>query len=269
LIYTPNESGSPIVIGEGKRTLIAEQFRELRTNINYLTLNSKDKCKVILITSSIPSEGKSFVATNISISFCLTGAKVLLMELDLRKPKISKPLGISRDQGITNYMINSANEAEIIKQHPSIPNFFIAPSGPVPPNPAELMGTQKLENLIESLKLQFDYIIIDSPPVASVTDAKILAKFSDVTLYIVRHNFTNSVFLKLINDAYQKRTMPNMNIIFNGIVNKKVLGYGYGKGYGYGYGYAYGYGYGYGYTVEEKKEKKKWYKRLLGFIKNK
>ena len=266
LVFKPNTAGNPIVVGEGKRTLIAEQFRELRTNLSFISAaaGSDDQSKVILITSSIPSEGKSFIAINTSVSLCLTGAKVVLLEFDLRKPKISKPLGIKREPGITNYLIGNASEADIIQIHPEIANFHIVASGPVPPNPAELIGTAKMKELMKYLRANFDYILIDSPPVASVTDAKLLAGFADITLYIIRHNFTNSVFLKVINEVYQKKTMPNMNIVFNGIVNKKVLGYGYGKGSGYGYGYAYGYGYGYGYTEDE--QEKPWWKKLTGNI---
>ena len=266
LVFKPNTTGSPIVVGEGKRTLIAEQFRELRTNLSFVTAvgDKNEESKVILITSSIPSEGKSFVAINTSVSLCLTGAKVVLLEFDLRKPKISKPLGIRREPGITNYLIGNAKETDIVQLHPDIANFHIIPSGPVPPNPAELIGSAKMKDLMNYLRMNFDYILIDSPPVASVTDAKLLAAFADVTLYIIRHNFTNSVFLKMINDVYLRKTMPNMNLVFNGILNKKVLGYSYGKGSGYGYGYAYGYGYGYGYT-EDEKELPRW-KRIWNRI---
>ena len=261
LIFKTNTSGNPIVVGEGKRTLIAEQFRELRTNLSFVTAASdKDnQSKVILITSSIPSEGKSFVTINTSVSLCLTGAKVVLLEFDLRKPKITKPLGMKREPGITNYLIGNATETDIIQQHPAITNFHIIGSGPVPPNPAELIGSPKMKDLMDYLRMNFDYILVDSPPVASVTDAKLLAGFADITLYIIRHNFTNSVFLKMIHDLYQKKTMPNMNLVFNGIVNKKVLGYG--KGSGYGYGYSYGSGYGYGYTEDE--AERPWWKKIF------
>jgi len=112
------------------------------------------------------------------------------------------------------------------------------------------------------LKANFDYIIVDSPPVASVTDAKLLGAFADLTLYIIRHNFTDNDFLKLINELYQKKSIPNLNIIFNGITNKRIPGYGYGKGYGYGYAY----NYGYGYTEEEIKKTgwRKFINRLSG-----
>ncbi len=264
LIYKESKD-SPIVVGEGKRTLIAEQFRELRTNLSFsIPATEGNKGKVVLVTSSVPSEGKSFVAANTAVSICLTGAKVVLLEFDLRKPKISKPLGIKREPGISNYLVGNAKETDIIQLHNSIANFYVIASGPVPPNPAELIGSPKLAQLISYLKDHFDYILIDSPPVASVTDAKLLAVYADVTMFIIRHNFTNSLFLRLINDINQKKSIPNINIVFNGIVTKKVLGYSYGKGYGYGYSYGYGYGYGYGYIVEDKT--KTWWQKLAQWL---
>ncbi|MEO6229424.1 MAG: polysaccharide biosynthesis tyrosine autokinase [Ferruginibacter sp.] len=257
LIFQRTENESPIVVGEGKRTLVAEQFRELRTNLNYITSTTKENCKIILVTSSIPGEGKSFVAINTAISLTLTGAKVVLLEFDLRKPKISKPLGISRDPGLSNYLINKADESQIIKSHPTIANFSIIPSGPIPPNPAELIGGNRLLELFDYLKLHFDYVLIDSPPIAAVTDAKILAAIAHATVYITRYNYTNRSFLKLIKDNYQKRTLPNINLVFNGITTKKILGYSYGEGYGYGYGNAEGYGY------TEKRETKSWWRKLF------
>ncbi len=268
LIYHPHDPVSPVVVGPGKRTLIAEQFRELRTNINYITAGAKDKCKVILCTSSIPREGKSFVAINAAISLSLTGDKVVLLEFDLRKPKISKPLGIARDPGLSNYLIGKSTQEEVVKPHATIENLFVIPSGPIPPNPAELLSGPRLGELINSLKDTFDYIVIDSPPVAAVTDAKILANIADATIYIIRHNYTNYVFLNLINDINQKKGLPNINLVFNGIINKRIMGYNYGKGYGYGYGYgySYGYGYGYGYTVEDKTKKPSLWARLKSFF---
>jgi capsular exopolysaccharide synthesis family protein len=259
LIFYEHNLDNPIVVGAGKRTLIAEQFRELRTNINYITATAKDNCKVILTTSSIPKEGKSFVAINAAISISLTGDRVVLLEFDLRKPKISKPLGIQQDPGLSNYLVGTATVEEVIKPHATISNLFVIPSGPIPPNPAELMTNKKLNNLFTYLKEHFDYVLIDSPPIAAVTDAKILSPFADAVIYIVRHNYTNYVFLNLLYDVYQKKSLSNINIVFNGIKNKKILGYGYSN---YGYGYGYGYNYGYGYTVEDK-EQKSFFKRLL------
>ena len=226
-----------IVTGEGKRTLIAEQFREIRTNLKYVLANVTEKCKILLITSSLTEEGKSFVAINTAISLSLTGAKVIIIDFDLRRPKIAKQLGILTDIGLSNYLINMATIKDVIVSHQTIENLSIIPSGTIPPNPAELMGGQKLLDLINYLKENFDYVVIDSPPIAAVTDAKILAVIAHATLYIVRHNYTNRSFLKLIRDSYQRESMPNINIIFNGVKTKKILGYAYGKGYGYGYTY--------------------------------
>lgn len=256
--FQPNKTNSPIVVQEGKRTLIAEEFRELRTNLNYITFNAKDKSKVILITSSIPNEGKSFVAINTSISLCLTGSKVILLEFDLRKPKISKEFGIDRSPGLSTYLIGNAKSSEIVQTHRNIPNLSIIPSGPIPPNPSELITGQRLNELFDYLKENYDYIIIDSPPVGSVTDAKILARVADATLYIIRQNYTHSSFLELIEDVHQKKILPNLNIVFNGIKVKTIPGYRYGQSYGYGYNYGYGYGYGYGYTENEKGQKPWW-----------
>lgn len=239
IIFQPQINTWPIVTGAGKRTLIAEQFRELRTNLNYITSTTTEKAKVILITSSINEEGKSFITINTAISLTLTGAKVALLEFDLRRPKISSQLSIISKPGLSDYLINKATEMEIIKPHASIANFSIIPSGPIPPNPAELIGGQRLQELIAYLKLHFDYILIDSPPIAAVTDAKILANIAHATLYIIRHNYTNRSYLRLIHENYIKQTLPKINIVFNGIKHKKILGYTYGKGYGYGYEYGY------------------------------
>lgn len=253
IAFQPNKLNSPVVVEEGKRTLIAEEFRELRTNLNYVTFNSKDKTKVILVTSSIPNEGKSFVAINTSISLCLTGSKVVLLEFDLRKPKISKELGVNRNKGLSTFLVGSTDAAEIIQQYPGISNLKVIPSGPIPPNPSELISSPRLKELLDYLKQQFDYIIIDSPPVGAVTDAKILAGVADATLYIVRQNYTHSSFLELIEDINKKKILPNLNIVFNGIRVTPIPGYRYGNAYGYNYRYGYGYGYGYGYAENEQK----------------
>ena len=254
LIFQQESNKSPVVVGAGKRSLIAEQFRELRTNLSYVTANSHTDSTVILVTSSIPNEGKSFVAINTSISLCLTGSKVVLLEFDLRKPKISSVLGVKRETGLSNFLIGKATAQDIVSKHPEIDNFSIISSGPIPPNPAELISTPRLEELIKYLRQHFDYIVIDSPPVASVTDAKILASMADLTLYIIRHNFTDNSFLQLINENYQRNSFPKLNLVFNGIGNKRIIGYGYNKGYGYGYGY--------GYT--ESPEKRPFWKKILG-----
>jgi len=259
-----------IAITEGKKTIIAEQFRSLRTNLAFMGLNEKQK--TLLITSSISGEGKSFIGLNLAMSITLTGKKVALMEMDLRKPKLSKYMGVSRDPGISSYLISKANIDEIIKTT-QYPNLFIVSAGPIPPNPTELIGSEKFKEMMDLLKEKFDYVIIDSPPIGPVTDSQLLGVFADTTMYIVRHALTPKVFLHMIDDLYQQKKFNNMSIVFNGLKRRgfSFLGYGYGYGYDYDYGYSYGYGYGsdgYGYyTNDEKKPgwKNGW--RLFRYVK--
>ena len=243
-----------IAISEGKRTIIAEQFRSLRTNLAFMGMNEENK--TLLVTSSISGEGKSFIALNLAMSFTLTGKKVGLMEMDLRKPKLSKYLGINRDPGITNFLIGKATIDNIIKET-KYPNLFVISAGPIPPNPTELILSPKFGEMMALLKEKFDYIIIDSAPIGPVTDAQLISGYANTTLYVMRHAFTPKVFLRMMDDLYQQKKFNNMALIFNGLKPRGIsfMSYGYGYGsYGYGYGYGYGSsgdGYGY-YTVEEK-----------------
>lgn len=242
-----------IAISEGKRTIIAEQFRSMRTNLAFMGINEEHK--TLLVTSSISGEGKSFIALNLAMSFTLTGKKVGLMEMDLRKPKLSKYLGISRDPGITSYLINKAPVDDIIKET-GYPNLYVVSAGPIPPNPTELILSEKFGEMMEKLKKRFDYIIIDSAPIGPVTDSQLISSYANSTLYVVRHAHTPKVMLRMIDDLYKQEKFKNMALVFNGLKARGAGifgGYGYG-GYGYGYGYGYGGGDGYGYyTIEHTK----------------
>ncbi len=251
-----DDSGEALVIKDGKRTVIAEQLRALRTSLNYIGLHGERK--VILLTSSISGEGKSFMGVNMSVSLSLTGKKVVLLEFDLRKPKVSKMLDIQQQPGISEYLAGLASYEDIQRsmEAKKIPNLCILPAGAIPPNPTELMLNGKLDTLVDQLKRDFDYILIDSPPVGLVTDAKILDKYSDACLYMVRHNYTPKHFLGLVEQLYVNRELTNINIVFNGLKSRGVLKGGAGYGSSYGYGYSYGGGYGYGYTQDDIKQKK-------------
>ena len=246
-------SKDTIAIAEGKRTIIAEQFRSLRTNLSFMGLNEIQK--TLLVTSSISGEGKSFIALNLAMSITLTGKRVALMEMDLRKPKLSKYLGIKRDPGISSYLINKADIDSIVKET-NYPNLFVVSAGPIPPNPTELITSPKFAEMMTQLKEKFDYIIIDSAPIGPVTDSQLLGIYADTTIYVVRHAQTPKVFLRMIDDLYRNKKFTNMSIVFNGLRRRgfSILSYGYGYGSsGYGYGYGYGSdGYGY-YTSEENK----------------
>ncbi|RYD93731.1 MAG: polysaccharide biosynthesis tyrosine autokinase, partial [Sphingobacteriales bacterium] len=177
----------PIVVNDGKRSAIAEQFRSLRTNLSFIGIDETDN--TILLTSSVSGEGKSFTAVNLALSFTLTGKKVALMEIDLRKPKLSKLLGIDRSPGITDYIINKAGFDEVVKPT-EYNNLFLVPAGTIPPNPSELLLKERFAELMKEVKEKFDYVIIDTAPIGPVTDAFLLKRFADVTIYMVRHDVT-------------------------------------------------------------------------------
>jgi capsular exopolysaccharide synthesis family protein len=227
-------SGSDLVIAEGKRSFIAEQFRQLRTSLGYLGINNRKK--KILITSSIPGEGKSFVSANLGVSLALIGKKVVLIELDLRKPKLSDVFGVSRQIGISNYFVGD-NEVEEIIKSAEIPNLFIVPSGPVPPNPSELILNGRMNELLVYLENHFDYILIDSAPVNPVTDAFIISPMCDASLFVVRDGYTPKALVQKLQEHNRIKGLKNMAIVYNGV--KKAAGNSYGNSYGYGYGYGY------------------------------
>ncbi len=249
LVYS-KRSDEEAVIMPSERLMIAEQLRDLRTNLSYTNI-VKDGGQVLLITSSISGEGKSFLSINLAAALARVEKKVLIMECDLRKPMITKKLGLVKAKGLSDYMIGAATEEDIIRPLEQFDNMSLISSGPVPPNPVELLMNGKFEALVARLKTQFDYILIDSPPAGILTDAKVLAMVADSTLYVVRFNYTPLHFLDFIRQQAIRKTLPRISLVFNGVVRKKVPGYGYSQNYGYGYGY------GYGQDADASKSKKK------------
>lgn len=246
-----NENKNPIAIELNNRSIISEQLRSLRTAVQN-KLKNVEGCKVVLFTSSISGEGKSFLSVNLASSLALTGLKVAIMELDLRKPKISVLLNVQREPGITNCLLNKIELDKIVLEVPERENLYVIPAGLVPPNPTELILNGKLDTLIDELKQKFDFIIIDSPPIGLVTDAKLLDKYSNMCLYVLRHNYTLKYFLNMIQKYYVTNELHNINLIYNGLKKRGIGNYNYNYGYGYGYGYGYNYGYGNTYAVDEK-----------------
>jgi len=223
-----NNSTDNLIVANQSRSAISEQFRALRTNLSFY-LKSEDK-KVILLTSSMSGEGKSFTAINLGNILALAGKKVLLMELDLRKPGLSAKLNINNEVGFSNYTIDKDIRIEHIVKPLSISkNMYIISSGPLPPNPAETLMSEHTPILMEELKKQFDYIIMDAPPIGIISDAQLLSPYADVTLYIVRQRVTLKDQLKIVDDLYKTGKMNNIGIVVNDIMNKQ---YGYGYGYG-------------------------------------
>ncbi|HLA53537.1 MAG TPA: polysaccharide biosynthesis tyrosine autokinase [Flavitalea sp.] len=221
-----------IVMKEGSRMLISEQFRQIRTALRYIGINSKNK--KILVTSGIPGEGKSFVAANLGIALSLTGKKVVLIELDLRKPTLSVGFDVKRSGGLTNYLIGeNISIQSIIKPLKDYDSLFLIPSGPIPPNPSELISHSKLTDLLLELEKDFDYVIIDTAPVGPVTDAYILSPFCDATLYIVRQGITPKALVSHLEKKVRYGGLKNVGIIVNGVSGRGIGKYGYGKSYEY------------------------------------
>ncbi len=252
IIYDAAGTRDKIVVGADTRTLIAEQFRELRTNINFM-LRNETGGKVLLMTSSVPKEGKSFISINLAMSLAMTGKKTVLLEFDLYKPAISLELGITYDKGLGEYFKGEATCDAICIPYQSHENLWIIPSGAAVSNPAELILNGKLPALMEQLKQQFDYIVLDSPCVGIVSDPKILAPYASISLYVIRQNYSHHGFMKFLNELHDTGSIPNLRIIFNGIKIKKTPGLDYWDTYGYN---GYRYGSKNGYTEPSKKRKR-------------
>ncbi|PUZ26243.1 capsular biosynthesis protein [Chitinophaga parva] len=233
--HSPREA--ILTVGKNTHTSLAEQFRAMRTNLQFVLAGSGKK--VILLTSSMSGEGKSFIAMNLSTIIAMSGKKVVLVEMDLRKPKISERLGLANHVGFSSYVIGQTPLNELLKPSGQHENFWVIPSGPIPPNPAELLLMEKTEALFAYLRAEFDYVIIDSAPIGLVTDAQLLGRYADASLYVVRLGHTFKHQLLFCKDLYLQRKLGNMGLIVNDV--KAGSGYSYGYGYGYGYGDAYGY----------------------------
>lgn len=218
------------------KSAVAEAFRAIRSSLQYMyKQHDIDSTKTVMVTSSVSGEGKTFCSINIATVFALSGKKTVLVGLDLRKPKIFGDFDIQNDIGAVNYLIVQKTLDEVI-QNTKVNNLDVITSGPIPPNPSELLISQKMDELMEQLKAQYDYIILDTPPIGLVADALELLEYSDASLYVVRQDYTKKEMLTLINDKYRKGEIKNISFLYNGYDQKGKYGYGYGYGaYGNGY----------------------------------
>lgn len=236
-------SGS-IVIQENKNNLMEECFRGLRTNLLFMLEKGQ---QVILFSSTQPGEGKSFVAGNTAASLAFLGKKVLIMGMDIRKPGLNKVFRLSnRAVGITNYLSDpeNTNLFDTIQHSDISPNLDILPGGPVPPNPTELVAREHLDHAIEELKKHYDYIILDTAPIAMIADTAIIGRVADLCIYVCRADITPKEGFEYINILQKERKFKKIATVINDIdmsKRKHSYGYGYGRKYGYGYGYGYGY----------------------------
>ncbi|MCA0932641.1 polysaccharide biosynthesis tyrosine autokinase [Lutimonas saemankumensis] len=234
------------IVKDHDRDSLAESFRILRTNINYMISgsgsDSDEKGKTIYVTSTIGSEGKSFISVNLASVLSSVDKKVLLIEADLRKPKLTKYLNMKKGRGLTNYLVDHKLDYSDVIESVENFEFDIIRSGDIPPNPAELLMGARFEGLVEYVKNEYDYVIIDTPPVSLVTDTLLLTKSANLVIYVVRMNYLDKRLLNIPKELHSNNRLPNMALLLNQTDYSK-------SGYGYGYGYGYS------------EAKKRWWKR--------
>ncbi|HMQ76262.1 MAG TPA: polysaccharide biosynthesis tyrosine autokinase [Flavobacteriales bacterium] len=238
-----------VVVDSDPKSAITESFRTVRTNLEYLP-GPQGTGRVVLVTSYRPNEGKTFCSVNLSAILAKAGKRVMLLELDLHKPKVGKGLNMTSTQGLSNLLVGHVEPAAVV-QPTQIENFHVILSGPTPPNASELVLSRHLEELFRYGRQHYDYVIIDTPPVGLITDALVMMKHVDATLFVVNTRFANKDHLTSAMEVIHSNPVRNFGFILNGVRMKKSkyyynTNYGYGYRYAYGYGSGYGYGYGYG-----------------------
>lgn len=252
------------IIAGKTRGMLPEQFRIVRTNLRYFL--PKDKTgNCILVTSTMPGEGKTFVSMNFAGVLAVSGRKTVLIEFDMRRPKIAESLDLPKDHvDLAAFLSGDIEPSKLIKKVQGVENLFVVTTSYVPPNPAELLLSDRLPVLISYLKTNFDYVIIDTPPLGIVSDAKVLAEHADLSIYVIRQRFTQRKQVKMLNDIYLEKRLPNLALIVNDVKAKGIRGY-YGYGYynsgNYGYDYSLGYAYNYGSKVE-----RTWWQKFKSFF---
>lgn len=256
-----NRDKTDLAVYNKPKSALSESFRAIRSSLQFLYKKQNiDGAKTLMITSSVSGEGKTFCSINIATIFALSEKKTVIVGLDLRKPKLFEEFNLNNDIGVANYLIHQNTVDEIIKNTP-IPNLDVILSGPIPPNPGELIISESMAALLEELKQKYDYIILDTPPVGLVSDALELDQYCDAMLYIVRQNYSKKDMIAMLNNRVKRGELKNVSIVLNGFENKAKYGTGYGYGYGYGYGTnPYGAGY---HDVEPNKN---WYSRIVNWL---
>lgn len=265
-----------IHIIQNDRSILSESYRNVRTNINYL-LPPKEGAEgqVIFSTSSIKGEGKTFNAVNLALIFTQMKKKCIIVGADLRNPQLHKYVGLRKEKiGLTNYFYDTITKIESIVNKNVFDNEYLDAilSGAIPPNPAELISNGRLEELLTILKLEYDYIIVDSAPTLLVTDTILITHLADLVIYVTRADITDGQVVQYSKELYDQGKFKKMAYIVNSVGLIYVYGYqykyNYSYGYGYGYGYNYGYGYGYGSKNEEDYKEKSVFEKLFNKVKD-
>ena len=235
-----NTFSTEIPVAEKPGSTLSESFRSVRTNLKYFLKDIQNP--VIAVSSTISAEGKTFVSANLAVILAMLDKKVLLVGLDLRKPRTHKILGIDNNDGISRFLIGESKIEDILIKS-EIDNLWYTPAGPVPPNPAELIESAAMREFIEKARKKFDFIIIDTPPVAIVTDALLLSGLVDFYIFVVRQRYSSKNTLSLIEELNRNDNITSIGIVINDISLSGYYGYGLRYGYSLGYGYNYGYNY--------------------------
>lgn len=248
---------SQIVVTKDPKSTISEAYRGIRSNLQFM--NNSPGSKVIATTSTIPGEGKTFTGLNLAAIISLLDKKVIIVDCDLRKPRINKIFDCDNSVGVSTILSNQSTEDECIYSS-GIKNIDIIPSGPVPPNPSELILSKRMDQMVEYLKTKYDYVVIDTPPIGLVTDSLEILRKADFPIYVLRAAYSNRTFIINANKLIEDSKIAKLSVILNDF-GRGASSYGYyygsGSGYGYGYGYSYNYGNQKGYGYYSSSEKKK------------
>ena len=226
-----DNTGDNIVVKQGSVSTVAELFRAVRSNLQQFFLSGEDD-KVVLMTSTVSGEGKSFVSVNLAQTLAITNndLKVLLVGMDIRKPRIAEYLSIPSLKGLTDYVARTGmNLDDVIQKNPNGLAFDVITSGPIPPNPAELLLSQRVDDMFAELRKRYDYIVVDTAPVGLVSDTLTLSRIGDATIYVCRANYTTKTDIQYANSIYEEGRLKKMSIILNDTIVRKGYGYGYGE----------------------------------------
>ena len=253
--YKQNVPVSQLLVDKNPKSLIAESFRSLRTNLQFIS--NEPGPKIMAVTSTISGEGKTFVAINLAGIIAYSGKKVIILDLDMRKPKIHLGFNATNEKGMSTLLIGKDKLEDCIKQS-TLENLDFITAGPIPPNPSELIISQAMNEIIDSLKKTYELIIIDNPPIGLVTDGIHTFQMADYPVYIFRADYSKRNFIQIVDKMFNENNIKKLAVILNGVdVERKGFGYNYGYGYGYGSGYGYGY-------YDDQHRKKNFLDRLVG-----
>ena len=232
--YKKKMSASTLVVDKNPKSSISEALRSIRTNSDFM-LPKKSK-QIIGVTSTISGEGKTFFAINYAAILALTGKRVVILDLDMRKPKIHVGFNVDNSIGMSSILSGMTTWKDAV-QHSTLHNLDLIPAGPIPPNPNELLLKREFDDLIDQLFIEYDIIMADNPPIGLVTDANNVFKKCDLSIYVVRSGYSKENVISNINNLYKSKNYTNLSVIINDVNKSNTYGSKYGYGYGYGYGY--------------------------------